>query len=398
MRYQLRYVRTLSIEVRDRARQRRVTIADLPGPAQRGLTPEVRCWTGLAGGQRYGGGRARADPLTEFAPLAAFGGLLASDLVEVSHDPEVLDSSGWWAVVISYEGEFTAARFGSVTQRSLPQGAWPGIDPDSWTSSMTRHEYLDAVRTVREAIAAGDVYQANVCRVLTASLPAGASLLGLAGALHDQHPAPHAGTVLLPDHSVAVVSASPELFLRRTGLVLESSPIKGTAKTAAEMLEKDAAENIMIVDLVRNDLGMVCEPGSISVPSLLEFEEHPGLVHLVSTVRGTLLPGLGWADILAATFPPGSVTGAPKSSAVRIIEEIEPVPRGPYCGAVGWVDADAGVAELAVGIRTFWAEGDTLNFGTGAGITWGSDPEQEWDETSLKAERLLAVATQRRIP
>ena len=114
-----------------------------------------------------------------------------------------------------------------------------------------------------------------------------------------------------------------------------------------------------------------------------------------STVRGELRPGAGWPELFAAAFPPGSVTGAPKSSALRIIEELEPVPRGPYCGGIGWVDADRGTGELAVGIRTFWldrAEG-VLRFGAGAGITWGSDPEGEWRETELKASRLLTVAS-----
>jgi para-aminobenzoate synthetase component 1 len=260
---------------------------------------------------------------------------------------------------------------------------------------MSREVYVEAVRTVREAIAAGDVYQANICRVLDARIPSETSLAGLAVLLDQQHPAPHSGTVVLPGHGVEVASASPELFLRRDGMTLESSPIKGTAKTADRLLDKDAAENVMIVDLVRNDLGIVCESGSISVPSLLRLEPHPGLVHLVSTVRGVLRPECGWVDIFAATFPPGSVTGAPKSSALRIIDELEPVRRGPYCGAVGWVDAGKQQAALSVGIRTFWREGSILNFGTGAGITWGSDPEQEWDETSLKADRLLSVAAER---
>jgi para-aminobenzoate synthetase component 1 len=148
----------------------------------------------------------------------------------------------------------------------------------------------------------------------------------------------------------------------------------------------------MIVDLVRNDLGVVARTGTVEVPALCTVEEHPGLVHLVSTVRARLRPGAGWRELLSAAFPPGSVTGAPKSSALRLIRELEPAPRGPYCGAVGWVDADAGTAALAVGIRTFWVARGTLRFGTGAGITWGSDPQREWDETELKAARLLGVA------
>jgi para-aminobenzoate synthetase component 1 len=139
----------------------------------------------------------------------------------------------------------------------------------------------------------------------------------------------------------------------------------------------------------------VCVPGSVTVPDLCVVEKHPGLVHLVSTVRGELRPDTGWPGLLAAAFPPGSVTGAPKPSALRIIGELETAPRGPYCGGIGWVDADRGTGELAVGIRTFWADrgAGALRFGTGAGITWGSDPEREWRETELKASRLLAIAS-----
>jgi para-aminobenzoate synthetase component 1 len=129
------------------------------------------------------------------------------------------------------------------------------------------------------------------------------------------------------------------------------------------------------------------------VPSLLRTEQHPGLVHLVSTVQGELREGVSWAEILRATLPPGSVSGAPKRAALDLIAELELVSRGPYCGAVGFVDADAGQAVLAVGIRTFWWHGGTLRFGTGAGITWGSDPAGEWQETELKAARLVRLAS-----
>ena len=151
----------------------------------------------------------------------------------------------------------------------------------------------------------------------------------------------------------------------------------------------------MIVDLVRNDLGRVCEWGSVTVDALCRVETHPGLVHLVSTVSGRLRPGVGWADVFEATFPPGSVTGAPKLAALDHIAQLEPVSRGVYCGAVGFVDADADVGDLNVAIRTFWIDGDRLRFGTGAGITWDSDPVAEWEETELKARRLLAVAASR---
>jgi para-aminobenzoate synthetase component I len=328
------------------------------------------------------------------APAAWFAGLLATGLEEVRDDPAVLDGGGWWAVALTYEGQLTAARFSEVTQAPLPAGCWPGVPIDAWRSSMGQAEYEAGVEAIRERIAAGDVYQANLCRVLSAPLPPGSDVAGLAGLLATGNPAPYGGFLRLPEHGVEVATASPELFLRRSGRIVESGPIKGTGRTAADLLPKDEAENIMIVDLVRNDLGRVCVPGSVTVPHLLSVEQHPGLVHLVSTVRGELRADVGCPQILAATFPPGSVTGAPKSSALRIIDGLEPTGRGVYCGAIGWVDADAGTAQLAVGIRTFWAAGDTVRFGTGAGITWGSDPYGEWAETELKASRLLAVAAQ----
>ncbi|GAA1362483.1 chorismate-binding protein [Streptomyces beijiangensis] len=339
----------------------------------------------------------------DLAPLARFGGRVARDLRDVTSDPTALDSSGLWAVAADFEGTLVCARFGDVRTEPVPApvpGRWHGPAAGDWTSSLDRDAYIAGVRTIRAHIAAGEVYQANLCRVLTAPLPDPdrADVDALTALLARGNPAPYAGTIRLPAHGVEIATASPELFLRRDGRTVESGPIKGTGRTAGDLLEKDFAENVMIVDLVRNDLGRVCATGSVTVPALCAIEPHPGLVHLVSTVRGELTEKAGWQDILAATFPPGSVTGAPKSSALRIIEALETSPRGPYCGAVGWVDADRGTAELAVGIRTFWIDrtedrGPVLRFGTGAGITWGSDPGREWEETELKASRLLAVAS-----
>ena len=206
------------------------------------------------------------------------------------------------------------------------------------------------------------------------------------------NPAPYSGVLRLGD-DLQVATASPETFLRRTGDVVRSRPIKGTGRTPADLSDKDRAENVMIVDLVRNDLSRATTAGTVTVPELCVVETHPGLAHLVSTVEGRLRPGVGWADLLAVTMPPGSVSGAPKSTALEVIAELEPVPRGPYCGALGWVDADRRVGDLAVGIRTFWARQGRLHFGTGAGITWRSDPQQEWDETQLKAARLTSLAS-----
>lgn len=259
---------------------------------------------------------------------------------------------------------------------------------------MDAEQYQRAVSRVRDRIAAGDVYQANVCRVMSAVLPdlGAAEPSGLHALLRAGNPAPYGGYLDLPEAGVQVVSASPELFLRVRGRDVVSGPIKGTGRTRADLQEKDAAENVMIVDLVRNDLSIVSEPGSVTVPDLLSVEEHPGLVHLVSRVRATLTADIGWVDLLQATFPPGSVTGAPKLAARGIIAELEPASRSYYCGAFGWVDADEGTAELAVAIRTFWRVEDRLLFGTGAGITWASDPLQEWQETELKAARLVGLA------
>ncbi|MBO3752089.1 anthranilate synthase component I family protein [Streptosporangiaceae bacterium NEAU-GS5] len=325
--------------------------------------------------------------------FAHVGGRLATGLRDVTSDLSALDGSGWWAVVVTYEGEVTCARFDSVRDAPLPEpvGEWHGPAPEAWRSSLGEREYEAGVRAVRDDIERGEVYQANLCRILAAELPGPADPRALAARLAEGNPAPHAAVIHVPE--TTVVSASPELYLGRDGDMVRSRPIKGTGVVAGDLLEKDYAENVMIVDLVRNDLGRVAEVGSVDVPELCAVEKHPGLVHLVSTVSARLGPEISWKDIFEATFPPGSVTGAPKSSALQIIERLETAPRGPYCGAVGWVDADRRTAALAVGIRTFWMRDDVIRFGTGAGITWASDPAREWRETELKASRLIRLAS-----
>lgn len=338
--------------------------------------------------------------------LARLGRRWATDLVEVSADPAVLDGPGRWAVAIPYVGTPVLARFATWTADDDRDGAlpaapepWQGPETSSWTTSLDEVGYCAGVESLRAAIARGDVYQANLCRVLSARMPvAGADdVAGLWRLLDEGNPAPYGGFLRLPEQGVAIATASPELFLRvrpeGAGRVVTSGPIKGTGRTAGDLSDKDIAENIMIVDLVRNDLSRVGVPGSVTVPGLLEVQEHPGLVHLVSTVQASLLPGTSWTDLLAATFPPGSVTGAPKRAALSIIDVLEPARREFYCGAIGWVDADTGEAELAVAIRTFWLRDGVLRFGTGAGITWGSDAGAEWRETQLKAARLIEVAS-----
>jgi para-aminobenzoate synthetase component 1 len=338
-------------------------------------------------------------------PLAFVAGRWLTDLREVTSDVAALERPGWWVVVGTYEGSWTCARFAAVSDEPPSERArsgWPGVPTTSWASSLSLDAYVAAVEEVQRRIATGEVYQVNVCRVLSAPLPAQADLLALFRRVQRANPAPYAAFVRLPDHQVSVVSASPELFLRRDGSLLACAPIKGTGRHAGDIAAKDVAENVMIVDMVRNDLGRVCRPGTVEVRDFLELQPHPGLVQLVSTVQGQLRADSGWGEILAATFPAASITGAPRSTAMRAIAELEPVPRGVYCGTVGLVGPVPTQGSLSVAIRTFFVDDDdasagtvVLRFGTGAGITWGSDPHREWAETELKARRLLSAAAGR---
>jgi para-aminobenzoate synthetase component 1 len=264
-----------------------------------------------------------------------------------------------------------------------------------WTTSLTRSEFEAGVRTIVEHIEAGDCYQVNLTRRLTCHRDA--DPVALWNALESGNPAPHGSFLRTGAESgveLSVVSASPERFLRVDGRGVETRPIKGTGVSPAQLRAsaKDRAENVMIVDLARNDLGRVCEPGSVHVPGLCELEAHPGLVHLVSTVRGSRRAEVGLGGLLRATFPPASVTGAPKPRVLQEIEDLEPVRRGIYCGAVGWIDTVADRADLAVAIRTFVIAAGETQLGVGGGITADSDPGAEWHETELKAARLLTVA------
>jgi len=349
--------------------------------------------------------------MTQGHAIAIFGNQMATQFVEATTDINVLNDGGWWAVTQTFEGEFAAFRFESVQPLDLDllmnleiSGGtnYSGIATDSWISSMSQQQYIDAVESIKTDIARGWVYQANLCRVLSAPLTSDLDVLGLYKLLAQHNPAPYLSALMVPksqsgfEHDVRIVSASPELFISRKGQVIRSSPIKGTARIESELLAKDQAENIMIVDLIRNDLGQVCESGSVQVIDLLRIEQHPGLVHLVSDIEGTLPSNINWQPILTALSPPGSVSGAPKSSALEVIRRLEKVPRQIYCGGFGWIDVDRDQAQLAVGIRTFWqsetATERKINFGTGAGITWDSDPLGEWHETQLKASRLLDIA------
>jgi anthranilate synthase component 1 len=256
--------------------------------------------------------------------------------------------------------------------------------------------FLDGVRRVLEYLRAGDAYQVNLARRLSASCAPG-DPVWIAAALRLRAPAPHAAWIAAADGDGYLVGNSPERFLAvgADGLV-ETRPIKGTRPRAADAAgdaavraelaaaEKDRAEHVMIVDLERNDLGRVCETGTIEVADVCRIVALPTVFHLVSTVRGRLRPEVGLAALLGATFPGGSITGAPKRRAMQIIDELEPVARGPYTGAMGWLGA-AGDLDLCIAIRTALVRAGRLSLSVGGGVVIDSTPEGELAETDVKA-------------
>ena len=263
-------------------------------------------------------------------------------------------------------------------------------------SNFDRPAYEQAVARIVRYIHAGDIFQANLSQRFTA--PAVLPPVDLYRRLAQVNPAPFAG--YYDGGSFQVISASPERFLRLSGDDVETRPIKGTRPrrtgVEADLLtrdelresDKDRAENVMIVDLLRNDLSRVCRPASIRVPQLCAVETYETVQHLVSVVRGALKPGHDFFDLLAATFPGGSITGAPKIRAMEIITQLEQVPRGPYCGTLFYLGAN-GEADSSILIRTFTHTAGQLHFPAGGGITAQSDPAAEYDETLHKVEGLL---------
>ncbi len=296
----------------------------------------------------------------------------------------------------------------------------------SITSNFTKDEYLAAIETIKERIRRGETYQTNLTQQLAAKLPDGLTPEIIFQRLRRDHPAPFAAFIKRRDSTV--ISASPERFFRVSSTRVSSphvskgssqtittSPIKGTrprGQTPAEDAQlrqdllhspKDRAENTMIVDLLRNDLGRVCEYGSVGVEKLCDLEEHPTLFHLGSTISGDLRPDAKLSDILRAVFPCGSITGAPKISTMRIINGIETADRGLSMGAIGYYvpgydrSLDFGlwtldsIYDLSVAIRTMVIRDQTATFNVGGGIVIDSDPESEYEETLVKAKALLAA-------
>ena len=272
-----------------------------------------------------------------------------------------------------------------IRQRGqTPDSSALGYTVGSWERSWSDRDYAHAIEAVRRAIARGDVYQANLVQHLSAAFAGDPGALAAALApLRPLAPRPLCG------RGWSIVSASPELFLARRGRSLVTRPIKGTRPAGEDVDDpKDAAEHVMIVDLERNDLARVCEPGSIRWPELQRQHELAGVTHLVSTVEGRLREDAGLAEILAAVFPGGSVTGAPKIAALDLIAQLEPVGRGASMGARGVVRPN-GDFELALTIRTFAVAGGRIHLWVGGGIVWDSEAEQEIEESWVKVRPLL---------
>jgi para-aminobenzoate synthetase component 1 len=294
-------------------------------------------------------------------------------------------------------------RLAAVRERlGRPMSAAPDaeVGPFVFRSGLDRSAFESGVERVRDAIARGEIYQANLTRRLETAF--GGDPWPVFRRLRTGDPALFAAYLDLGERR-ALLSASPEPFLSVTaGGLVATDPIKGTRPRgrtreedralACELLAsgKDQAENVMIVDVLRNDLGRVCVPGTVRVPRFLRLERTAAVQHLVTTVTGQLRPGRGPFELLAASFPGGSITGAPKIRAMQLLERLEPVRRGPYTGALGWIGPDGAMA-TSILIRTFVADGERLTLHVGGGITWGSDPADEWDETVAKARGPLGA-------
>ncbi len=276
---------------------------------------------------------------------------------------------------------------------------FPGIK--ELHSNFTGKSYKDAVERVRQHIIRGDIYQANLTRKFTGRTTDIVDPLILHARLHDASPAPYSAVLKYEDFSV--VSSSPELFLNIRGNNITTEPIKGSisaipgnnqenanAKQILKNSTKDRAENLMITDLMRNDLGRFCNIGSIVVDDIFRVKSYPTIHHMSSVIKGVLKPGTTIADVVASTFPPGSMTGAPKIRAMKICSEMEKVKRGVYSGALGYISGSEKLS-LSVVIRTILVSQNKFEFQVGGGIVYDSTPEGEWEETLVKARGLCSA-------
>ncbi|HYF37710.1 MAG TPA: anthranilate synthase component I family protein [Prosthecobacter sp.] len=335
-------------------------------------------------------------------------------------DPAACPPAGGLYGWVGFDGQFVLGSYPHALLYDHGSGIWfesgqisslvdwtktaPSVIPPvlDFQPMVPRPDFLRQVNRAQEYISAGDIYQVNLSVPWRASWPPGAPFLPLYQNLRKVSPAPHAACLNL--QGTTVLSASPELFLKISGRTIATRPIKGTrprfaadpardAASARELLAspKERAELLMITDLERNDLGQVCEFGSVAVPELWKVESFAQVYHLVSTVTGKLRPEISHAEAFRACFPGGSISGAPKRRALEIIEELEPHPRGHYTGAIGYFGFD-GESQWNIAIRTAVQTGSGISFHVGSGIVADSIPEHEWDETLHKAAGVLAAA------
>jgi para-aminobenzoate synthetase component 1 len=317
---------------------------------------------------------------------------------------------GW----IAYEGDFVFGDYPEMLVYSHHDQTWwetGGLSTElrgaaglgeigPFTARLSKADFVAGVGRVKEWIAAGDIYQVNLSQAFRASVRG--DLFRFYETLREASPAPMAAYLALDGREI--LSSSPETFLKISGRGIETRPIKGTRprfsdpdedrRSAYELQTsaKEISELVMITDLLRNDLGQVCEFGSVEVAEMLRLETLAQVHHLVSTVTGTLRPDVDAVAAVAACFPGGSITGAPKKRAMEIIHEIEQAPRGVYCGAIGWLGYN-GESSLSIAIRTLVRTGQELVYQVGAGIVADSDPEKEYEETLHKAAGIrLALA------
>lgn len=346
--------------------------------------------------------------LERLPPPAAPGPSLPDLRFALFDAAAVFDLKTRTAAVVSGGGAGPAADLAAAIAAAPalpPEEAW---GPTAWAPAWSRADYEDRIRRTVAEIHAGEIFQANVAQRFLAPRPAGLSAYGLFRRLCRVNPAPFAA-FLCVDAGRAVVSASPERFLRvavtETGRRrVETRPIKGTRprgrtpeedrRLAAELAAsaKDRAENLMIVDLMRNDLSRTAVLGSVRVPALCALESYAAVHHLVSVVTAEPRPEVPTLEVLRRAFPGGSITGAPKVRAMEIIAEREGARRGPYCGAIGWL-GDDGAMDTAIAIRTVVVDGDTLSVSAGGGIVADSVPAEEYRETLVKAAALLRAVT-----
>ncbi len=337
--------------------------------------------------------RARAELRLADVALGVYDAVAIAD---GARDTMTLVASGW-----PHEGdiaeEVAAARLDELEAtlaRVVAQSPSPARAA-SVHADLTRAAYDAAIAALHRAIAAGDIYQANFAQRFR--LAGVGDVRALYARLREASPAPYAGMFITPE--AAILSASPELFLRRRGTRVVTRPIKGTrprgatpredAALARELLAsaKDRAEHVMIVDVERNDLGRVCEFGSVVTEELAALETYPSVHHLTSTIAGTLRADVGCGDLIAATFPGGSITGAPKLRAMELIESLEPVRRGVYSGALGWFGW-GGDCDLNIAIRTLTVQDDVAHLWVGGGIVADSRAADEYEETLVKGRSL----------